>query len=165
VAGNATGNFALEATFRKQPIDLNTFATGAATSAQPAGFKLFAARTQLFGFALSANGPAGSAIQFTIVNQAGNTVYSLTAQAGESVSGLSTFLAPGEYRVRMSAIGTSGPVSFTLRGAVQTDPIGPQPADSTLAPIYQNPTSPGQYLYPDGTVSFDPYLWIIWAIT
>jgi hypothetical protein len=31
----------------------------------------------------------------------------------------------------------------------------------TLAPQYQNPTDPTTFLYPNGTVTIDPYLWTL----
>jgi hypothetical protein len=162
VSGAGDGNFTLEATFRKQAVALDDFASGTATDTQPARYKLYAARTQLFGFTLSATGPAGAAVRMTITNESGATVFDLTANAGETVSSLSTFLPPGEYTILLTSVGTVHPVGFAIRGAVQTDPIGPQPSDSSLAPKYPDPTNPDQYLYPNGQVSLDPYLWIVW---
>lgn len=42
-----------------------------------------------------------------------------------------------------------------------TDPLGPRPDNTALAPKYQDPTNPGGYLYPDGTASVIPYLWYL----
>jgi hypothetical protein len=161
LAGIGTGNFNLEAAFRPRPVALQSFATGSIDAAHPDIYKLYAARSQLFGFTLSAIGDPGAAVRMTITNEAGATVFDLTALAGQTVSGLSAFLSPGEYTVHVTSVGTVDPVAYFIRGAVQTDPIGPQPGDSQLAPIYQDPVSPGQYLYPGNVRSPDPYLWTL----
>src|SRR5262249_34340780 len=94
VSGPAPGNYALEAMLRTRAVDLQSFASGSVTGAQPAQYKLYAGRTQLFGFALAATGPAGAAVRMTIKNDLGDTVFDLAANAGDTVSGLSTFFSP-----------------------------------------------------------------------
>jgi predicted Zn-dependent protease len=164
LAGPGTGNFNLEAAFRTRPVALQPFAADAVDSAHPDSYKLYAARSQLFGFTLSAIGDPGAAVRMTITNKDGGIVFDLTASAGETLSGLSTFLPPGEYTVRVTSVGTVDPVAYLIRGAVQTDPIGPQPGNSQLAPIYQDPIDPSQYLYPGNVRSPDPYFWMIVTI-
>jgi hypothetical protein len=159
-SGPGAGNFAFEAAFRKTPIPFEDFAIGSTTVAAPAEYKLYAARTQLFGFSLQPNGPAGSAVRMTIRNEAGQTVFDLTAAAGETVTARSLFLAPGEYDIVLTPVGADGPLDFRLRGAVETDPLGPQPGNSALAPKYADPTTPGQYVYPGNVVSLATYLFI-----
>jgi predicted Zn-dependent protease len=159
-AGAGSGNFALDAAFRSKAVALATFGAGSVDAAHSATYKLYAARTQLFGLTLSADGPAGAAVRMVIADASGATVLDLTAAAGQTVSGLSAFLAPGEYTVTVTSVGTADPVGYRIRGAVQTDPIGPQPSGSQLAPTYPNPTNPNQFLYPGNIVSPDPYLWL-----
>lgn len=80
------------------------------------------------------------------------------------MTGATGLLAPGEYHVVVRAVGASTPVSFAVRGSGFSDPIGPQPSDSATAPQYTDPSAPGRYLYPDGTATTDPYLWILWLV-
>jgi hypothetical protein len=157
-----SGNYALDVGFGTVAADVKTFSTGTADTTGPLASTLFVAETQAFGLTLTASGPAGSAVEMTVTDSAGRVVFDLTAAAGDTVSGVTAFLAPGEYHLRMTVVAGSGPVAFSIRGNVITDPIGPQPADSTLAPQYQNPQDPSTYLYPPGTVSLDPFLWLAW---
>jgi hypothetical protein len=161
VSGGSTGNYGLDAAFRGQPVVLQTFASGSVSSAQPASYKLYVARTQLFGFTLAASGAAGAAVNVSIKDSQGTTVFNLAALAGETISGLSAFLAPGEYTVVVTSVGVADPVSFSLNGDVVSDPMGPRPADTKLAPLYPDPSNPGGYLYPNGTPTLIPFLWVL----
>lgn len=155
------GNYALEATFRTKAVDFQQFATGTVTDTQSIQYKLYIGRTELFGFALSASGPAGAAVRMTITDSSNNIMFDLTGHAGDTVSGLSTFLPPGEYTVEFTSVGTAQPVGFTVRGDVQTDPIGPQPGGTALSPKYPDPNNPGGFLYPTGTATLTPYLFVL----
>jgi hypothetical protein len=161
LSGSQAGNFALEAGFRRTPAQLQLFAEGSATADSPTRYKLYIARTGLFGFNLAATGPVGAAARMTITSQSSQTVFDLTAQAGQTLTAQSTFLAPGEYTVVVRSVGSTDPVAFRVRGAVESDPIGPQASTSALAPQYQDPTKPGQYSYPNGQVSLIPFLWAV----
>ncbi|HJZ93661.1 MAG TPA: hypothetical protein VKE40_22490, partial [Gemmataceae bacterium] len=161
LTGTGTGNFNLEAAFRPRPVALQSFATETVDASHPDTYKLYAARSQLFGFTLSAIGDPGAAVRMTITNVAGATVFDLTALAGQTVSGLSAFLPPGEYTVHVTSVGTTDPVAYAIRGSNVNDPLGPQASNSQLAPIYPDPLNPGQYLYPGNVRSPDPYLWTI----
>jgi predicted Zn-dependent protease len=160
LSGGEAGNYSLEAAFRSKRVELESFATGTVNQGQPAGYKLYAGRTQLFGFTLAATGTQGGAALMTMRNQTGDVVMTLVAEVGQTVSGLSALLAPGEYTVEVSAIGSSGPIGFSIAGTVVTDPLGPRPGNTTLAPKYQDPSKPGGYLYPGGLTSVNPYLWV-----
>lgn len=160
VSGAAAGNYTLDAAFRSQPVVLDSFASGTVDT-QPVNYKLYAARTQLFGFTLSATGAAGAAVRMTIRDLSGNTVFDLTAPAGSTLTGLSTFLAPGEYNVEVTSVGSITPVGFAVAGSVVTDPLGPQPGNTALAPTYPDPNNPGGYLYPGGIASTTPFLWLL----
>jgi hypothetical protein len=73
----------------------------------------------------------------TIYDQSGNVVATLTVLNGETQS-LTVFLAPGTYTVRLAGGTRDGsplpPTSYLLLGLNLSDPIGPQPVNSTLAP-------------------------------
>lgn len=94
----------------------------------------------------------------TITDIAGNVVFTLTGRTGDTVSGVTGFLWSGESRLQMTTIGSTAPVWFTLRGIAITDPIGPQPGDSSAAPQYKDPGNPNGYKYPDGTATLSPLL-------
>ena len=155
------GNFQLEARFGSKPAAIQTFSEGTIPAGSSFADSLYVARTQLFGFSLMASGPAGASVRVDILNELGNAVYSISAPVGETISGISSFLPPGAYSISIVALAATGPVTYSLRGAVASDPIGPQPSTSTLAPKYANPANPKNFLYPNGQVSFDPYLWLL----
>lgn len=164
-AGSAsTGNFALIAEFGTAAAQLSTFASSTNIAAgKTQSSSLYVAESQLMNFVLSANavGAAttlGSAIWMTILDKAGNIVYSLTAAAGDVASGPALFLTPGAYTVRFTSLGSAPALAFGLLGEGISDPIGPVLTDPTLTPVYDLPGLPGWFLYPDGTTSDVPYL-------
>jgi hypothetical protein len=163
VHGNGSGNYALDALFGTVTADVQTFATG--TLPQPtstAAYNLYIGQTQLLSLALSASGAGG--VHMDIVNSAGDVVFTLTAGIGETVTGVGT-LVPGAYTVRFTTIGATGPVGFTVSGTGLTDPIGPVLDSTILAPQYQAPNDPTQFLYPNGTLTPDPLLWLFSVVT
>lgn len=159
-APGATGNYALEARFGTRAAVPTTFAAAALpTGATEARYALYVGRSQLFGLGLEAT---GGAVRLTVTNAAGVVVADLTAPAGGTVTGLSSLLAPGEYTVRLARAGTgTGALAFRLFGSSLTDPIGPVASDPTLKPQYQNPQDVNSFLYPNGGVTLDPYLWLL----
>jgi hypothetical protein len=97
----------------------------------------------------------------TITDANGNVVFSLLAPAGQTVTGLRLLLAPGAYTVNFAAVtpgGTPAALTFQLFGAAITDPIGPVIWDPTTTPMYTISGNPFTYIYPNGTVSLNPYL-------
>jgi hypothetical protein len=160
------GNYALDAAFGTTAANLTTFASGGLQASSPQqSYNFYVAESQLFQFLLSASGqgaPAGSAVQMTITDSSGNVVYSLSAPAGDSVSSNALFLTPGAYTLSFTVVAPSGsPVptlSYSLTGESISDPIGAAVTDPTLTPIYTSPTTPGPYLYPDGTLTSSPFL-------
>lgn len=159
-APGATGNYALEAQFGTRAARAATFAAETLPAgATEARYALYVGRSQLFGLGLEA---PGGPVRVSITNAAGVAVAELTAPAGGTVTGLSSLLAPGEYTVRVARAGAgTGPVGFRLFGSSLTDPIGPVASDPTLKPQYQNPQDVTSYLYPNGEVTLDPYLWLL----
>jgi predicted Zn-dependent protease len=168
-AGSAAmGNYVLTAQFGTAAAQLSTFANGSlATVGAAQSFNLYVGESQLMNLVLSANvvgGAAapGSKVQMTVLDAAGKVVYSLTAAAGDVVSGSALFLAPGAYRVRFTSLGstsTGAPaLAYNLVGDGISDPIGPVLTDPTLTPVYQAPGQPGWFQYPGGTKSQVSYL-------
>jgi hypothetical protein len=161
----ATGNYALDVTFGTAAADLKTLAAATlATPASTAGFKLYVGQTQLLSTTLTVTGATG-VVRMEMVNAAGAVVHSVFAAAGDTASGVSALLTPGEYTVRFTAVGATGPLAFTLRGAGLSDPVGPVLGSTTLAPQYQIGTDPPAYKYPPGDVTADPYLFWQWFLT
>lgn len=164
VGGGAAGNYQLDIGFGSKTTEQNTFSAGTIPAGGQLAAPLYIAQTQVFGFALTATGPTGSPIQMSIVDATGRVVFTLTGLAGDTVTGVTGLLAPGEYTIRMTSPGSSAPIGFTLRGTAITDPIGPQPQDSSTAPQYGDPQTPGGFLYPGGTSTLSPYLFGLWIV-
>ena len=95
------GNYTLEASFLTRPAQVTTFSSGTAVNGSKLRSTLYVARSQVFGFALSATGPVGAAVQFSLINAMGRTVFSLTATAGDTVTATTSLIAPGKYRLRV----------------------------------------------------------------
>jgi hypothetical protein len=164
----SVGNYALDAEFGSAAASLSTFASGglSASTAQQS-YDLYVGESQLMQFVLSADAggaSAGAAVQMTVIDSTGKVVFSLTASAGDTVSGPALFLTPGAFTVRFSLLGaTDGgapPVAFSLLGEGISDPIGPVAVDPTLTPVYTSPTTPGYFTYPDGTTTMSPFLFV-----
>jgi hypothetical protein len=163
-----TGNYALDANFGTASANLSTFASGNLTSSTTQqSYDFYVGESQLMQFVLSASdagAPAGTAVQMTFTDATGNVVYSLTASAGDTVSGPALFLTPGAYKVRFVLLGAvSGsvsPLAFNLLGEGISDPIGPVADDPTLTPVYTSPTTPGIFTYPNGSTTRSSFLFV-----
>ena len=127
---------------------------------------MYVAQTQLFQFVLSTSAAemvTGAEVSLEIFDSTGQLVFSLVGPVGETVSGASVLLTPGQYQVSISVVNSSGamlpPISYRLRGSNISDPIGPAPEDPTTEPMYQCPDNPAVYCYcyPNGTYSTSPY--------
>jgi hypothetical protein len=165
-SASGLGNYAVDAAFGSTAANLSAFASGnLSASASEQSYNFYVAESQLFQFVLSASAvgaPAGSAVQMTIKDQNGNVVYTLTADAGDSVSSNALLLAPGAYTLSFRALGPpGGPIpalSYSLMGESISDPIGAVVNDPTTQPVYTSPTTPGGFLYPNGTQTTNPFL-------
>lgn len=159
--GGGVGNYGMNADFGAQAAVVDTFASGTLTPAQPAQqYNLYVAESQLFQLLLSAQGAAGQ-VRLTVFDGASRVVATLTGAAGDTVSGPGTFLKPGTYRVLVEGIAATGPLTFAVTGINLIDPIGPVASDPTAAPQFTDPTTSGQYVYPDGTITTNPFLWAL----
>jgi hypothetical protein len=158
------GNYALDAEFGTAAANFSALASGGlSSSAAPQSYNLYVGETQLMQLVLSAGaGAPGSAVQMTVTDSTGRVIYSLTARAGDVVSGPALFITPGAYTVRFSLLGVTGgsmpPVGYSLLGEGISDPIGPVSVDPSLTPVYDSDTMPGFFVYPDGSVTEDPFL-------
>jgi hypothetical protein len=160
---NNVGNYSLTVSFGSVAANLPTITSKTLDNSHPqASDTLYIGKSQLFQFVLTAGMPGvpqDATVRMELYNHAGNLVFTLTGQAGNTVSGSSVFLMPGEYRVRFIAQSTStaglSPLFYRLRGSNLSDPVGASPDDPTMQPMY---TPDGTtYTYPDGTSSSNPY--------
>jgi hypothetical protein len=162
--GGAAGNYFLTGDFGTVATAVRTFAEGQVPAGGTRTDTLYVGQAQLFHFALSADGagvPPGTSVRMTVTGP--GVLFSLTAAAGETVTGPAVLLRPGEYRVTYTVVGPGGsiaPLSFRLRGNRITDPVGPVADDVTLQPEYRDPANPNQFLYPPDYVSIDPFYWL-----
>jgi hypothetical protein len=166
-----------------QPLALSRdFVAGTLTPSAPQqAYNLYVAQTQLFQFALTVDKVSRrtrASVELTIKDQAGNVLFDLITAAGQTNSGVGVLLPPGAYTGTFTLIGGNGravPLTWTLHGSGETDPIGPALNDPTLTPLYSqpNPASvlpanplPGAiyYYYPNGAVILDPFLWVPLAL-
>jgi hypothetical protein len=164
----AVGNYALVADFNGVPAQPQTFAAGSLSQSNSQDtYNLFVAQTQLFQFVLSADDggiSTNALVRLEILDGNGQVVFSLTGAPGQTVSGASVLLTPGEYEVLISITGNTGTtvpaIGYSLRGANLSDPIGPTASDPTDQPMYPCPNDPSVYCYcyPDGTYSTSPYV-------
>ncbi|HEV3263091.1 MAG TPA: matrixin family metalloprotease [Gemmataceae bacterium] len=166
-ANGEDAGFSLVADFGQTSALLPVLAAGSlTTTALSPSTALYVALDQVFQFSLSAadaGAPAGSAVELTITDANGNTAFTLTASSGQTVTGLPVLLTPGAYTVHLAILTTGsapGSLTFDLRGAPITDPIGPVLSNPALAPMYTYPGDPLTYYYPNGTVSASPYLFV-----
>jgi hypothetical protein len=157
------GNYRLIADFGNRPAALVTFASRTVGPLHPQdNYALYVAVTQLFQLALTAGTPGVSQrgeVRMELRDGQDRVLSSLTARAGNTVSGTSILLTPGEYRVSFRVEVPCGPLptlSYRLRGVNLSDPIGPCPDDPSMRPEYTS-EDPGMYSYPDSTTSQDPY--------
>jgi len=165
VGGGGAGDYRVDLQFSQSVTPLTTFANGTMPGDSPVGTTLYIAETMVFGFALEATGPvSGIPVVLSIHDSLGNEVFSMTGATGDTLSRVTGFMAPGEYRARIRAVESTAPIGFRLLGSSVSDPIGPQISDSSSAPLYVDPWDPEYYLYPTGDVSLDPYLWVYWSI-
>ncbi len=162
------GNYSLAIDSLTPQSYLSTFASGQLGGSTPeAGGIVYVAQNQVMHIVLSVDvtPPATTGgVQMTITDAGGNVVFSLVANAGETVSEEAILLAPGEYRVSYRSLGTAPSIGFKVRGQSISDPAGPIVIDPTHDPFYQNPDDPNSYLYPDGTITRISYLWLYWVI-
>jgi Matrixin len=160
VTGSAAGNYSLAVDLTRQQAPVESFASDAMTAAQPnTGRALYVAQSQVFDFILTAQGVAGS-VRMTVFERNGSqlkSLFTLTAAAGQTVTGPGLFLRGGKYAVVFESL--AGAAGYVLRGAGLTVPIGPITTDPSGKPIFTLPDAPpGQYVYPGDLIGSDAEL-------
>lgn len=156
------GNYLVSATFGTVASPLTTFAQGVLTeSDRTATNRVTVGEAQLFHFVLTAGpGNEGTSVRMTITGPNGFN-YQVEAGAGRSASRSSVLLVPGEYTVTVEVQNPNGsPISYTIAGAVQSNPIGPATIDPTLVSQYVTTPPAGSttiyYAYPPAALTYPP---------
>jgi hypothetical protein len=168
IGSPAAGNYFLVAQFGTTAAQLSSLASNTLPSTgSTQSYNLYVGESQLMHLVLSSSTVDGSAapgseVQMNILDASGNVIYSLTAAAGDTVSGPALLLTPGAYTVQFTSLNTSGStnptLAYTLLGDEISDPIGTVTTDPTLTPGYPVPGMPGWYQYPGGKLSTSPFL-------
>jgi hypothetical protein len=163
----AFGNYSMVASFGLPPATEQTFVSGTLSASDLEDqYNLYVAQSQLFQFVLSnvaGETSSNAQVSLQITDSTGAVVYSLIGALGQTVSGASVLLTPGQYQVSISVInmsGTSVPsIAYQLTGGSISDPIGIGTKDPVEEPMYPCPGDPSVdcYCYPDGTYSTTPY--------
>jgi hypothetical protein len=151
---NLSGDYLLGVDFETSPIVLETIVTDTVSSADPVQvFGLQSNQSADVELLLSVStGSVGAGVPLTvtmtITDGNGNTVATLTAQDGQTVSG-NFYLAQGSYQLQFTGTTQNGAalpvVTYLLQGRTITNPDDPTPIDPTSDPTQ---TSPGTGVNP-----------------
>ena len=163
VFGAGTGNYELDAGFGKTPVDIGDV-RGRHPGRPDRGPPVRALRRPAAALRDQPVGDRGRRVVGDADHHRRGRAGGLLPDRGRrgDDSAVSVLLPPGEYTVRVTAgPGSVGPVGYCVRGLGLSDPIGPVLDSATLQPQYRNPSDPTTYLYPTGTVTIDPYLWVL----
>ena len=136
---NNIGEYFLGVDFSTQAVQLHTFSEGdldAENASRSGTFTVL--KNSLFHFVLSAEGAdnSGTSVVASVIDSQGNVVSTMTAESGNAVS-RTILLKAGTYTLRFEAVAEDGAVtaiSYTFRGQRMSDPIGPQPEDTSTSP-------------------------------
>jgi hypothetical protein len=135
-----TGGYFLGADFNRSALVAYDAAGGGALAAgATASSSVTVTRAALFQFALAAD--AGSAVTMTVLDSAGNAVFSLTAAAGQPPVTTVRYLPAGAYTVRYTAA-ASGPVTYDLYLLQLSDPVGPYKTTTSSQTTATSPPPP-----------------------
>jgi hypothetical protein len=139
---NNLGAYFLGVDFGQKPTNMDNIATGQLLPTQTSqdGW-LTMNQAGLFHFALAAQAAGPVDVCMTIYNSAGQAVFVLNTQDGQTWTD-QVYLNAGTYHVQFTllAVGSNPlpPTTFDLLGMVLGDPIGTQPSDP-----YSQPSSSG----------------------
>jgi hypothetical protein len=168
IGSPVAGNYFLAAQFGTTAAQLSNLAANTlASTGSTQSYNLYVGESQLMHLVLSASAvdgstAPGSEVEMNILDSSGNVIYSLTAGAGDTVSGPALLLTPGAYTIQFTSLSVSGSsnprLAYTLLGDEISDPIGTVTTDPTLTPGYLVPGMPGWYQYPGGILSPYPFL-------
>jgi hypothetical protein len=172
-SGSATGRYFLGIDFSTRSHELDQpFASGTVSTInndpnQQAFRWVSVSANTVFHLDISAIGAPGTAIEVTLLDNAGNVVFdSNTALHGIPLAGGSTlsvnlFLAAANYELRVvgGASGGSQPstIGFNVQGTGLTDPIDPQLIDPGSPPVIHPFLWQVDPLFRDFLALFNPY--------
>jgi hypothetical protein len=148
---NQMGTYLLGVNFQATAISLPSYASGTLTASAPVAVDTFQSNQSqvvelaLFGAPTSPGGTVPTAVRMNIYNSQGTVVATLTALAGQLVTG-DFYLAQGTYAVRFYAATQDGSAlpdfSYTLQARVVSGPQDPPPIDPTYNPANPPPPPP-----------------------
>jgi hypothetical protein len=139
---HATGHYFLGVEFNLTPtVNLQSFGGGTLTPSSPQQVRtLTVNQTRAFHFVLGADagGAAAVQVQMSIYDQNNNLVFRLAADAGQPASTGVAYLGAGTYTVGFTVAARDGAtppaLTYTLKGDVISDPIGPVVIDPAKDP-------------------------------
>lgn len=134
------GNYVLTVIANQSAAIPQTFSSGTIGQGQW-GQNLVVAQNEVFHFLFSLSGSSANTVRMTVEDLDGTVYYDLTVAGGSTANARPVLLKTGTYLIRYARINGVGPVIYSLRGAVLSDPIGPGAQDPT-----QNPAGPGSSL-------------------
>ncbi len=159
-SAHPAGNYNLTALFGHQAAPLARFTGGSLKSGSSDPYRFFVALPQLFQLNLAA-APGSGAVRMELRNGNGTLVQTLTASAGQTITGGTLLLVPGTYTVRFVLAPGATPLSYSLSGVVLSDPIGPVLTDPTLTPQFVSPSNPNLFFYPGNVTWPGAYFWVL----
>ncbi len=159
-SAHPAGNYNLTALFGRQAAPLTRFTGGTLKSGGSDPYRFFVALPQLFQLNLAATGTSGS-VRMELRDANGHLVQTLSASAGQTITGGTLLLVPGTYTVRFILAPGATALNYSLSGVVLSDPIGPVLTDPTLTPQFVSPTNPNLYFYPGNVSWAGPYFWVL----
>lgn len=164
-AGQDKGNYLFSASFGAVASPQTEFARGTLTDGDRTDTsRFYVGEAQLFHFVLTGGaGKEGTAVRLTISDASGAVAHRIEAPAGRAASAGTVLLRPGAYQVRIELLNPSGaPITYTIQGGVQSNPVGPATIDPTLLPQYvvppppTAPTGPTNFAYPPVPLTYNP---------
>ena len=164
--GYNIGNYELTATFQEDQPVVPLIAQQEVTSDDPeTSMVWYVAKPQLFSLALesSFSGEAPIPVWANIYDSEMRFVYNMTSRSNQFRTGNSVLLMPGTYYLQFGARFSASsqdakPVSLSLRGTADNEPLGPALVDPATSPIYGCPDSPDMFCYPPNVESMEPFV-------
>jgi len=163
-AAAQNAEYRIDATFGTVSHVSRNMLSGQVSSSSPSlTAKFYVARPQIFqmtGMVQSLAANSSNRVTWSIINSAGQVVWTNSLASGLPTTGDTVLLNNGEYRIQAryaSGNSANDTLSFQLTGDTISDPIGPILIDATVFPQYQDPNIPGMYIYPGGVVIDESY--------
>jgi hypothetical protein len=146
--GHAVGNYFLGINFNNEPVVLDTFVNNAAFNsahtATTGTLQVFQSQLMHFVFITGGSGT----LDIAVTDSNGNTIYQAGIAGGTSLT-TSLVLKPGTYTFHFLGHGLGGgSLSYSLQAIGISDPVGPDPVDTTVIPGVSTGSPP--YLWNGG---------------